>query len=294
MKTILISGANGFIARNFMHKFAGKYNFIKLSHQATAGEHITLADLQQNPQRMQQVDILLNLAGSGIGDKKWSANRKQELLASRIETTKQLVQLANQYNPQIHFISTSAIGVYPTDIECDEDTRINRQEYANFSQEITRKWETCAHNYQGQLTITRFGVVLAGSGGAFPKMLQPFKMFVGGKIGNGLQYFSWIALPDLLNALAMIIDETLLGTYNLTAPQAIRNQELSSNIATTWHRPNLFPLPEFMVKLLFGQMGEELFLNSLQVTPRKLLEKEFNFAYPDFASCAAAIKANKF
>lgn len=294
MKTILISGANGFIARNFMHQFAGIYKFIKLSHKVSHDDHISLTDLRNNPQQLQQVDIILNLAGAGIGDKKWSASRKQELLASRLDTTEQLVQLANQYNPQIHFISTSAIGIFPTDSLCDENTPINHQEYANFSQEITRKWETAAHTYHGKLTITRFGVVLAGSGGAFPKMLQPFKMFVGGKIGSGNQYFSWIALPDLLAALAMIIDQKLLGTYNLTAPQAIRNQELSATIATTWQRPNLFPLPEFMVKLLFGQMGEELFLNSLQVMPTKLLEHKFNFTYPDFASCVAEIKANRF
>ncbi|RTK98469.1 MAG: TIGR01777 family protein [Proteobacteria bacterium] len=294
MKTILISGANGFIARNFMHAFAHKYKFIRLSHSNTTENHISMADLQQAPQLLQEVDIVLNLAGAGIGDKKWNTQQKHELLTSRLTTTSQLVTLFNQHNPNAHFISASAIGIYPTDCECDENTPINYQEYHNFSQEITRKWETTAHNYSGNLTITRFGVVLAGNGGAFPKMLQPFKIYVGGKIGRGNQYFTWIALPDLLHALEMIIDQTIVGTYNLTAPLALSNHELSSIIANTWHKPNWLPLPEFMIKLLFGQMGEELFLNSLQVVPTRLLEQNFNFIYPDFASCALAIKNNKF
>lgn len=293
MKTILISGANGFIAKNFIEQFSNKYKFILLSHQKITG-HITYEELNQQAALLKEIDVVLNLAGENIGAKKWDIERKNKLINSRLDSTQKLVTIFNQHNINVHFISASAIGIYPTGIKCDENTTIDYTQYQNFSQEITRRWEGIAHKYNGNLTITRFGVVLSGNGGAFPKMLQPFKMFAGGKIGSGKQYFSWIALPDLLSALEYIIDNHKLGTYNLTAPTAIINKELSQNIANTWHRPNLFPLPEFMVKLLFGQMGEELFLSSLEVIPKRLTSESFKFSYPTFESCINAIHAKEF
>lgn len=293
MKTILISGSNGFIAKNFIEKFSNKYKFILLSHQKTDG-HITYEELNQQTELVKDVDVVLNLAGENIGAKKWDVERKNKLINSRLDSTQKLVTIFNRHKTNTHFISASAIGIYPTGIKCDENTTINYTEYQNFSQEITRRWESVARKYEGNLTITRFGVVLSGSGGAFPKMLQPFKIFAGGEIGNGRQYFSWIALPDLLSALEYIIHNHKIGTYNLTAPTAIINKELSQNIAHTWHRPNLFPLPEFMIKLLFGQMGEELFLSSLEVMPKKLISENFKFSYPTFKSCINAIHAKEF
>lgn len=289
MKTILISGSTGFIARNFCKKFASKYNFILLSHKPTLG-HITFDDLANNQSLISSIDVVLNLAGANIGDKRWSDSRKTEILESRVKTTGQLVELFNQYNHSAHFISASAIGIYPNDSTYDESYTVEYHKYDNFSQEITRKWEQSAKQYNGKLTITRFGVVLAGAGGAFPKMLQPFLMFAGGKIGTGEQYFSWIALPDLLNALDFIIQQSNTGIYNLTAPEAITNAQLSHNIAQVWHRPDWLTLPTVVIKSIFGQMGEELFLNSLNIKPSRLIKEEFEFQYPTFLKCIEAIR----
>jgi NAD dependent epimerase/dehydratase family enzyme len=157
MKTILISGSNGFIARKFCKKFASKYNFILLSHKAIQG-HITLDDLAGNQSLINSIDVVLNLAGANIGDKRWSNSRKTEIIESRVKTTGQLVELFNRYNHNAHFISASAIGIYPTDSTYDESYVVEYHKYDNFSQEITRKWEQSAKQYNGKLTITRFGV----------------------------------------------------------------------------------------------------------------------------------------
>lgn len=293
MPAILISGANGFIARNFRHKFKDKYNFICISHKACQG-NLTYAQLENKPELIKQADIVLNLAGANIGAGRWNDVRKNELLNSRLNTTQKLVDLFNQYNPAAHFISASAAGIYEPTINSDENIEIDYNSYSNFSQEITRKWEQTALQYQGNLTITRFGVVLSGNGGAFPQMLRPFLFYTGGHLGNGKQYFPWIALPDLLNALDQIINRKLTGIYNLVAPTMVTNSALSLQISRIWNKPNWLHLPESLIRIIFGQMGQELFLNSIQVYPSKLTGQGFNYGYSKIENCLMAIRNKLF
>jgi hypothetical protein len=293
MKTILISGASGFIATNFMARFSGKYKFVKLSHKKQSGR-ITLDELANNLELVNSVDVVINLAGENIGAKRWSIERKNWLLISRLQTTLKLVNIFNQAGAKAHFISASAVGVYAPNKSNDEDTPIDYHEYDNFSEQLTRQWENIARAYTGNLTITRFGVVLARHGGAFPKMLKPFLFYMGGPLGSGTQNFPWISLVDLLNALDYILESSKTGIYNLVAPQIVSNNELSKQIAITWHKPLLFRMSESIIKLIFGQMGQELFLNSLSVTPKRLTAEHFNYQYPDIESCLTAIKLNKF
>ena len=293
MKTILLSGASGFIASNFRKQFHNEYKFILLSqHKNTSS--ITLNELENTPELIRSIDIVINLAGANIGAKRWTTQRKQELLESRISTTKNLVRLFNEYNSEIHFISASAIGIYHPNQENKETESIDYSNYENFSQEITKKWETEALKFKGNLTITRFGVVLASNGGAFPQMLRPFLFGAGGKLGNGQQYFPWIALTDLLNALKHIIDNKLTGIYTLVAPELITNAELTKHIAQTWKRPAWFNLPQSVIRLIFGQMGQELFLNSIKISPDKLIASRYKFNYPSIAECLTAIKKQEF
>lgn len=293
MKTILLSGASGFIASNFRKQFHNEYNFILLSQQKS-GVNITLNELENNPELLNSIEIVINLAGANIGAKRWTSQRKQELIESRISTTAKLVQLFNEYNPEAHFISASAIGIYHPNIENKESENIDYSNYDNFSQEITKKWETEALKFKGNLTITRFGVVLGSSGGAFPQMLRPFLFGAGGKLGNGEQYFPWIALADLLAALKHIIDNRLFGIYTLVAPELITNSELTYQIAQTWKRPAWFNLPQSLIRLIFGQMGQELFLNSIKISPDKLIASGFKYNYPTIRKCLAAIKEREF
>lgn len=291
MKTILVTGATGFIAKSFINEFTNKYNFINVSHRKVAN-HITLDDLELQPELLKNVDYVINLAGANIAEKRWSIARKSLLIHSRIDTTKRLVALLNQYNDKAYFISASAVGIYSPNIESDELTTINYQDYINFSQELTKKWELEVSNYHGKYAIARFGVVLSAKGGAFPQMLNPFLKFVGGKLATGSQFFPWIALPDLLHALDYMLSQQSNGVYNFVAPSIINNQKLCEQISQIWNRPNWLNLPDWVVKLVFGQLGQELFLNSLIVKPSKLLELNFDFKYPDIGSCLQAIKQN--
>ncbi len=293
MKTILISGSNGFIANNFYQKFANKYNFIFLSHKLQ-NNHLTLEQLANSPELINSIDVVLNLAGANISTKRWSETRKETLILSRTNITRGLIMLFNQHEAKAHFISASAIGIYNLNVQNDDDTIIDYQNYTNFSQQLTKQWEKSALHYNGKLTITRFGVVLSSEGGAFPKMLRPFLFGGGGKLGNGSQYFPWIALTDLLNCLDWLIETETTGVYNLVSPQQITNSELSSQIASIWHRPSWLNLPAFLIKILFGQMGQELFLNSILVKPSKLIKTDFKFLYQTIDSCLNAIKKREF
>lgn len=291
MKTILVTGATGFIASSFRHEFGQKYNFINVSHEKV-DNHITLAELEMQPELLKDVDYIINLAGANIAQQRWSNSRKNLLIHSRIDTTRRLISLLNQYNIHAYLISASAIGIYSPNVESDELITINYQDYMNFSQELTKKWELEVQNYRGKYAIARFGVVLSAQGGAFPQMLSPFTKFVGGRIGTGMQSFSWVALPDLLSALDYMLSQQCCGVYNLVAPNVVTNQQLSTHISQIWNRPSWLNLPAWLVKLIFGQLGEELFLNSINVRPTKLLDSSFIFLYPTIDSCLHAIRRN--
>ncbi len=292
MKTILIVGANGFIASQFKKQFMHKYNFINLSHHPQFS-HLTLEQLELQPELLKTIDYVINLAGANIGDKRWSSSRKECLIQSRIDTTRRLVTLLNQYQPQIYLLSASAVGIYQPDQENTEFSFIDYEYYDNFSQELTKQWELEVQKYNGPYLIARFGVVLSATGGAFPKMLDPFLKYVGGQLGTGQQYFPWVALPDLLNILDVKLLAQSCGIYNVVAPQLITNQELCKQISGLWQRPNWLRLPAWIIKLIFGQMGQELFLNSLIVKSQKLTDEKYEFLYPEISSCLQAIKSKQ-
>ncbi len=289
MKNILITGANGFIATQFIKKYQNKYKFTCVSHKGP----LTLKHLESNPKLINDIDVVLNFAGSNIGAKRWTVKRKDELLSSRIITTDRLVKLFNQYNSKAHFINASAIGIYDPNILSDDSTKIEYNRYDNFSMQLVKQWEQSALRYTGDLTITRFGVVLSSYGGAFSKILRPFLFYVGGRIGNGLQSLPWISLVDLLNILDLIIINRQTGVYNLVAPQIITNQQLTNSIGKIWKRPTFINMPAVIIKLLFGQMGEELFLNNLIVKSLKLETLTYKFNYPNIDNCLQAIKEKK-
>lgn len=289
MKNILITGSNGFISRSFIQKFRGQYNFILLSHKRTPS-HITLEKLESDENLVSSIDLILNLSGANISEKRWTGKRKRELLESRIFITKKIVSVFNATEHKPHLISASAVGIYDENLNNDESTEIDYYSYKNFSQEITKKWELAAREYQGPLTITRFGVVLGNSGGAFPKILKPFLMYLGIILSNGSQWMTWITTYDLLKALDYIITNQHIGIYNLVAPEVTTNLQLATTISKTWNKPIIGKMPALIIRILFGQMGQELFLNSIKVSPQKLIHQGFIFKYPNIAISLNAIK----
>jgi len=289
MKTILITGSNGFIATNFYRKFTDKYRFILLSHKLKTN-HITLEQLASDIDLITSINVVVNLAGANIANSRWTRARKDELLKSRLEITTQLVKMFNKHNRNIHFISASAVGVYDLGTVNNENTLVDYSRYDTFSQQLTKQWEQAALGYHGLVTITRFGVVLSSKGGAMNKILLPFLFGLGGQLSDGQQYFSWIALDDLLVALNFIIDKKEAGIFNLTAPEQISNKKFTQCIGKIWHRPIFMKMPACVIRLLWGQMGDELLLNGSQVIPKRLIDSEFSFKYPNILDCLYAIR----
>jgi uncharacterized protein (TIGR01777 family) len=225
-------------------------------------------------------DIVINLCGEAISQR-WSKKVKDKIYNSRIGLTNNLVQIINNSSkPPKLFISGSAIGYYgiSDNLIFDENSKPTSQNL--FSQKICLDWESAAAKIskETRLAIIRTGVVVGKNGGIIKKMLLPFKFGLGGKIGAGNQYLSWIALDDMIGAINHIINnENLSGSINLTAPSVTTNEVFSKTLATKLNRPCFFDMPKFIAKILFGQMGEELLLAGQNVYPKKLLQSNYRF-----------------
>jgi uncharacterized protein (TIGR01777 family) len=238
-----------------------------------------------NPE--QSFDVVINLAGQGIADKRWNDEVKQQLIDSRIDTTKDLHEYLKDVlvKPDV-FISGSALGYYGLR-ESDEQITENGSSDESFSSQLCQQWEAEAKAIEAlgiRTCYLRTGIVLGKNGGALAKMLPPFKMALGGPIGSGKQWMSWIHIDDIVSMIRFAIDnESIQGAINGTAPNPVINKQFSKTLGKALKRPALFPMPAFIVKLLFGQMGEELLLAGQRVVPDKLTQAGYGFIYPKLA-----------
>lgn len=228
------------------------------------------------------LDCVVHLAGAGIADKRWSDSRKQTLIDSRLDTTQQLVDeiLALEHKPAT-VLCASAIGFYGDrgNELLDETSGPN----GSFSSQLCQRWESCCQPLRDagiRVIHLRFGIVLSNKGGALAKMLPAFKAGGGGKIGNGLQWMSWITMSDLLAAIDFVLEHSSITTaVNITAPEPVQNHLFAKALAKQLNRPCFLPMPAPMVKILFGQMGEELLLGSARVQPQVLQQHGFQFSH---------------
>ena len=176
-----------------------------------------------------------------------------------------------------HFISTSAIGIYPDDKRCDEGCT----EIANdFLGELAHKWEEEALACHKPTTILRFGVILGKEGGALAQMLTPFKWGVGGIIGNGKMMTSWIHLDDLMGIYMYIIDKKLTGIFNATSPSPVTNYTFTKALGKAVHRPTILPIPEFVLRIMYGEAASVL-TGSKEVYPQKIIQERYVFKYQE-------------
>ena len=230
------------------------------------------------------LDVVINLAGPGVADRRWSESRKKELLESRIAGTRLLSEaLAHRDQKPTVFISASAIGFYGPRDDQQLDEKSERGD--GFLAELASQWEkaTAAAEQAGIRTVhARFGIVLSSEGGALTRMLLPFRLGLGGVIGTGQQYMSWIAIDDLIRCIEFIIEDgKLSGPVNLVAPQPVTNAEFTRVLGQVLHRPTLLPMPAFQARLLFGEMAEEILLTGARVIPARLMDAGFQFEYAD-------------
>lgn len=281
MKTIAITGASGFVGTSLT-----KY-FSNLGYKTIAISRDILNNQEKLKNTLNQTDIVINLAGANIINR-WSEDYKKLLYSSRIDTTSKIVNAINdvENKPKL-IISTSAVGIY--------DNKSTHNENGNFSNDflsnLCQSWEKealKANNETTKVAIFRFGIVLGKDGGAFAKMITPFKLGLGGIIGSGNQAFSYIHIIDLLRAYQFVIENQFSGVFNLTAPKPTTNLQFTRALGKALGRPTIFPVPEFILKLIFSE-GAKVLTDGQDVIPEKLLSLGFNFEYNNIEETLQAL-----
>lgn len=258
---VALTGASGFVASHLLEKFN---NYVVIGRNDTEDDIL---------KKLDGVDVVFNLAGAPI-IKRWSDEYKKVLLSSRIDTTKKLVSAINKSDVS-YFISTSAIGAYPDDSAYDESFKSYSDDFLG---SLTKEWESEALKCNKPTAIVRFGVILGSDGGALKQMLTPFKLGLGGVIGDGKMMTSWIDIDDLVGIYSYLIEKKLEGVFNATAPEPVTNLEFTKALGSALNRPTIFPLPVFVLKLIFGE-GSSVLTGSKEVYPKALQESGFEFKY---------------
>lgn len=294
---ILISGASGLVGTHLIPTLLAKgHEVYKLVRKTPNNSDEIEWDAERGFSDSEQIklenfDAVVHLAGDNVASENWSEAKKKKIRDSRVIGTKVLVDALNKtQNPPKHFISASAIGFYG-----NRGNEVLTEESAKgegFFPEVCTAWETeakRAEEFGARVFYLRIGVVLAKDGGALEKMLTPFKFGVGGVIGSGKQWMSWIALDDLIKIFHFALEnENLRGAYNAVAPNPVTNQEFTKTFGSVLNRPTIFPIPEFGIKLLYGEMGKTILLEGARVLPKRLEDAGFQF---QFTNLEQALKA---
>lgn len=283
MKKIVISGASGFVGTALIRYFESQ------DYEVFAIKRADLSHQERLIEILESSDVLINLSGANIIHR-WSESYKKLLYSSRIESTKSLINAMEKCkNKPKLFISTSAVGIYKNDKVYDE---YEKELNDDFLASLCQDWESealKANDLNIRTAIFRFGIVLGKGGGALSKMLTPFKLGVGGTIGNGSQAFPFIHSNDLLNAYKYVIEnDKLEGIFNLTAPNPSTNYGLTKALGKSLKRPTILPLPEFVLNLIFGE-GAKVLTDGQSAVPKRLLESGFVFEYENIEKAIDAL-----
>ena len=227
----------------------------------------------------------MNLCGASIGEGRWTQARKIEIRDSRVLPTRCLVDAMSGLGHVPKLIQASAVGFYgPGDTAVDESHPAGH----DYLSKLAVEWEGAAADYSGPTVLARFGVVLDDEGGALPKMALPFKLFVGGKLGKGEQWLSWISLADATRAIMHAITTSIIGPVNIVAPNPVINADFASALGRALRRPALFPTPGIVLQTLLGEQSTVL-LEGQRVLPTKLLGSGFSHQHPDVQSALNTI-----
>ncbi|MBV6497230.1 MAG: TIGR01777 family protein [Acidobacteria bacterium ACB1] len=288
---ILITGASGLIGKALTKVFDDKGYELLLAGRSepkdTRETKWTIEDGFAEPERLEGLDAVVHLAGESVSALRWSDEKKAAIRNSRVEGTRSVVDALSRLKARPKtFISGSAIGFYG-----DRDDEVLSESSVagdNFLAQICREWESESRRAEDagiRTVLLRTGIVLSKDGGALATMLLPFKMGVGGVVGSGKQWMSWISLPDEIRAIEFVLErDDIRGAVNLTSPNPVTNQQFTSVLGEALYRPTFIPLPEFAISMLFGEMGDELLLSSTRVEPKRLIDAGFTFEHADLKS----------
>lgn len=299
-KTILIAGGTGLIGQK-MASMLKKQNYEVTLLSRSKNVDLPFQVYQWNVRKQQidekaikNADVIVNLAGAGIADKRWTDKRKKEIVNSRLNSTQLLFEAVKKYRPEPEaYVSASAIGYYGA-INSDTIFTEKHPPAADFLGQTCQKWEEAATQFEtlGIRTVKiRIGVVLAKNGGALNKMLTTSKLGLGAPLGSGRQYFPWIHITDLCRIFARAIaDEAWQGSYNAVAPQHITNKTFSKTLSKILGKPFFAPnVPAFVLKAMFGEMADTI-LKGSRVSAKKVQEAGFQFEYPKIEQALRSLK----
>lgn len=289
---IAIAGGSGFVGEPLVRRLVSRGDDVVVLSRSPAkvraGRGVQWDGQSQGAWTadVASADVVVNLAGENIGDGRWTAERKRRLIDSRLNATRALVQaldgaIETEPTPRRAFINASAIGYYG--LRGDESLTESASRGTGFLADLVARWEEEARHAEkaARLVILRFGVVLAGDGGALAKMLLPFKLGVGGRIGSGQQWMSWVSRDDVIRMIEWAIGrDSARGVYNVTSPEPVRNIDFTKALGQALHRPTLFPVPGFVLKAAFGEMAGEVLLGGQRVLPARATGEGFAFGDP--------------
>ena len=292
---IIVTGATGLVGSALVPSLvADGHSVTRLVRRRQAATPAGVTDVEWNPAEgridaaaLEGTEAAVHLAGETVSER-WTEEKKRRIRESRVEGTRLLAEtLARLSTRPRAFVSASAIGFYGS-FRGDEVLTEESAPGGDFLAGVCREWEGATEPARaaGIRTVSlRIGIVLSAEGGALSRMLPPFRLGAGGKIGNGRQWMSWVALDDVLGIIKHALqDQTLAGAVNTVAPRPVTNSEFAVTLGRVLRRPAIFPLPAFAVRMMFGEMGDALLLGSARVEPSRLRAAGYRFAYEDLES----------
>jgi hypothetical protein len=290
---IMVSGSSGLIGSALLPELekAGHSVARLVRRTPSANEVQWNPDGNIQPAAVDGFDAVVHLAGESIAGR-WTEAKKARIRNSRVQGTSSLANaLARTTRLPKVMVCASAIGIYGD--RADETLREESAPGSDFLAEVAKQWEAAtepAARAGIRVVLLRIGVVLSRHGGALARMLPPFRMGLGGRIGSGKQWMSWIALDDVVGTIQhALTTESLRGALNTVAPNPVTNAEFTRTLGEVLHRPTVFPLPEFIVRTIFGEMGQALLLSSQRVECAKLLASGYRFRHPELQSALQAL-----
>lgn len=285
---VLITGAGGLIGSALQRSFREKgYEMLLASRSEPKDDSYiqwSVEDGFSDSSRLEDVDAIVHLAGESVNGLRWTDEKKRAIRDSRVLGTRNIVSAISllKHRPKV-LVSSSAIGFYGE--RGDEEVTESSPAGNTFLADVSKEWEGEARRAEDagvRTVLLRTGIVLSRDGGALGTMLTPFKLGVGGIIGSGKQWMSWISLDDHIAAINFAIEnENIRGAVNSVSPEPVTNEEFTKTLGEILYRPTFIPLPEFAVSMLMGEMGDELLLTSTKVIPKRLQDAGFEFKYPD-------------
>ena len=287
---ILVSGSTGFVGSALCTVLRGRnHQVVPLVRGGEAAGEVRWDPLAGtlDHEQLEGIDAVVHLAGENVASGRWNAARRQRIRASRVEGTRLLAaSIAQMQSPPAVAVCASAIGYYGS--RGEEVMTEESGPGTGFLADVAQEWEQASAPMRDRgirVVNMRIGVVLSPIGAALERMLRPVRLGLGGRIGDGRQYMSWISLEDVLDAIAFALDnQTLSGPVNTVSPGHLTNREFTRALAKALGRPALLPVPAWVVRLAMGEMGEDLLLSSTRVEPVRLLQTGYQFHHPTIES----------